>query len=303
MQEKHLISTIKSVLNSKYIGDDCAYLKDLGIVITQDSLVEDIHFKREFTTPFQLGYKSIMVNLSDIASSGAKPAYLTVSLSLPKTIDECFIKEFYNGCKSACPNDVHIVGGDITGSDKIYISVCAIGKTKGRNISSRKNACAGQKIIVSGNHGSSAAGLELLIKNNNVNKDNTFVLAHLMPKAQIEFGVSIAQNIKKPYAMTDTSDGLADALSNISKESNVCLEVDFDKIPHDRNIEKFENWQNMVLFGGEDYQLLACVPENYQYGFEIGTVKEGSGVDLKINGKIIHYTYEDIGNKIFNHFN
>ena len=79
MREKEYISSIKQILNSEYIGDDCAYLKDLGIVLTQDSLVEDVHFKRNFITPYQLGYKSIMVNISDIAASGAMPAYLTTN--------------------------------------------------------------------------------------------------------------------------------------------------------------------------------------------------------------------------------
>ena len=80
MKEKDFINTIKTVLNSKYIGDDCAYLEDLGIVVTQDSLVEDVHFKRCYITPYQLGWKSAMVNISDICASVAKPVYLTVSL-------------------------------------------------------------------------------------------------------------------------------------------------------------------------------------------------------------------------------
>ena len=99
MKEKEFISIIKNTLKSEYIGDDCAYLKDLGIVVTQDSLVEYVHFLRKKITPFQLGYKSVMVNISDIAASGAEPKYLTVSLSLPQDIDNKFIEEFYEGCK------------------------------------------------------------------------------------------------------------------------------------------------------------------------------------------------------------
>ena len=136
MKEKELINIIKSTLNSKYIGDDCAFLKDLEIVVTQDSLVEDVHFKLDYTSAFQLGYKSVMVNISDVCASGAKPKYLTISLSLPKYVDECFVKEFYKGAQKACQN-VEIVGGDLTGSNKLYISVTAIGSTKGRKISSR----------------------------------------------------------------------------------------------------------------------------------------------------------------------
>ncbi len=337
MKEKEFISIIKSTLNSEYIGDDCAYLKDLGIVISQDSLVEDIHFKRKYTTPFQLGYKSVMVNLSDIASSGAEPSYLTVSLSLPKNINNDFIKEFYEGAKNACGDNVKIVGGDITGSDKIFISVCAIGKTAGRNISSRRNAKEGYKIVVSGEHGSSAAGLKLLknqyseLSNNEIlrfaangctdayrvtgfaiaqqfplyQNDNyigNFIKAHLMPKAQIELGQKIGENVKEAYAMMDTSDGLMDALYTISKESGVCLEVDFNKIPYDKELKKFSNWQDLVLFGGEDYQLLACIPLEYQFGTEIGRVKEGRGIDLKIDNKTTHFTAKEVETRLFNHF-
>ncbi len=300
MKEKEFISLIKNLLNSEYIGDDCAYLKDLGIVITQDSLVEDVHFCMDFITPFQLGYKSVMVNVSDVAASGAEIKYLTVSLSLPQYIDTNFVKEFYEGAKKACGEKIQIVGGDITGSDKIYISVCAIGSTHNRNISSRKNAQIGQKVIVSGLHGSSAAGLNLLLEKKTEPKQ--LIKAHLEPKAQIEFGKNISTTQKGPYAMMDTSDGLMDALSAIANESNVLLEIDFDKIPFDNDIKNFSNWQNLILFGGEDYQIVATVDQNYQNGIVIGQVKEGLGVDLKINNTIQHYTKKDVDEKLFNHF-
>ena len=99
MKEKEFISTIKKILNSGYIGDDCAYLEDLGVVITQDSLVEDVHFSLKYSTPYQTGYKSVMVNISDICASGAEPKYLTIALSLPESTDENFVKEFYQGAK------------------------------------------------------------------------------------------------------------------------------------------------------------------------------------------------------------
>lgn len=300
MKEKEFISLIKNLLNSQYIGDDCAYLKDLGIVITQDSLVEDVHFCMDFITPFQLGYKSVMVNVSDVAASGADIKYLTVSLSLPQHINTNFVKEFYEGAKKACGEKIQIVGGDITGSDKIYISVCALGSTHNRNISSRKNAQIGQKVIISGLHGSSAAGLNLLLEKKT--EPIQFVKAHLEPKAQIEFGKNVSTTQKGPYAMMDTSDGLMDALSAIANESNVLLEIDFDKIPFDNDIKNFSNWQNLVLFGGEDYQIVATVDQNYQDGIVIGEVKEGLGVDLKINNTIQHYTKKDVEEKLFNHF-
>ena len=300
MKEKEFITIIKNTLNSPYIGDDCAYLKDLGIVVTQDSLVEDIHFSTKFISAFDLGFKAVMVNVSDVAASGAEPKYLTVSLSLPSDVKEDFVEEFYNGCKKACGNDVQIVGGDITGSEKIYISICAIGKTLGRNISSRKNAKIGQKVIVSGIHGSSSAGLKLLLEGKN--SPEKFIKSHISPVAQVEFGKNISTTVKEPYAMMDTSDGLMDGLSTIANESGVLLDIDSDKIPYDKDIEQFENWQDLVLFGGEDYQILATVPQNFQGGFEIGVVKEGLGVNLKLRDKIMHYSKQDVEEKVFNHF-
>lgn len=300
MKEKEFITIIKNTLNSPYIGDDCAYLKDLGIVVTQDSLVEDIHFSTKFISAFDLGFKAVMVNISDVAASGAEPKYLTVSLSLPSNVKEDFVEEFYNGCKKACGNDVQIVGGDITGSEKIYISISAIGKTLGRNISSRKNAKIAQKVIVSGIHGSSSAGLKLLLEGKN--SPEKFIKSHINPVAQVEFGKNISTTVKEPYAMMDTSDGLMDGLSTIANESGVLLDIDFDKIPHEKDIEQFENWQDLVLFGGEDYQILATVPQNFQGGFEIGVVKEGLGVNLKLRDKIMHYSKQDVEEKVFNHF-
>ena len=359
MKEKDFISIIKTTLNSSFIGDDCAYLKDLGIVVTQDSLVEDVHFCLKFMTPYQLGYKSVMVNVSDIAASGGECKYLTVSLSLPKNVDDNFVSEFYNGAKAACGDDIQIVGGDITGSDKVFVSVCAIGKTEGRNISSRAKAKEGYKVVVSGLHGSSAAGLKLLLpspefvnsqssltnstlshrmdvvgegkeKLFNINaspefvnsqssltnstlshqmdavgeEKEVFIKAHLEPIAQVGFGGNVGKIVKEDYAMMDTSDGLMEALSTIANESNVLLEVDFDKVPHDKAIEKFENWQSLVLFGGEDYGIVAVVPKKYDIGgVEIGEVKSGLGVDLKFENKIKHFSKQDVEDKIFNHFN
>lgn len=300
MKEKEFITIIKNTLNSPYIGDDCAYLRDLGIVVTQDSLVEDIHFSTKFISAFDLGFKAVMVNVSDVVASGAEPKYLTVSLSLPSNVKEDFVEEFYNGCKKACGNDVQIVGGDITGSEKIYISISAIGKTLERNISSRKNAKIGQKVIVSGIHGSSSAGLKLLLEGKN--SPEKFIKSHINPVAQVEFGKNISTTVKEPYAMMDTSDGLMDGLSTIANESGVLLDIDFDKIPYDKDIEQFENWQDLVLFGGEDYQILATVPQNFQGGFEIGVVKEGLGVNLKLRDKITHYSKQDVEEKVFNHF-
>ena len=293
MKEKEFIKIISNTLKSEYIGDDCAYLKDLGIVISQDNLVEDVHFSMKFTDAYKLGYKSAMVNISDIAASGAEPKYLTIGLSLPHNIGNEFVENFYKGLKAA-PDQITIVGGDLTGSDKIFISITAIGLVKDRKISSRKNAKLGYKVIVSGQHGASAAGLKDLFEG----KQNKFTDVHLMPEAQVNFSSSISQNINTDYAMMDTSDGLMDALLQIAEASNVMLDVDFEKIPYDKDLEKYPNYKDLILYGGEDYQLVAWVPKDFEEknSYEIGKVIEGHGV--QINGEKIL----NAETKLYNHF-
>ena len=308
MKELEIISTIQKKLSSEYIGDDCAYLKDLGIVVTQDSLVEDIHFSRKFSTPFQLGYKSVAVNLSDIYASGAEAKYLTVSLSLPDNIEDNFVEDFYEGAKLAL-NGAKIVGGDITGSDKIFVSVTAIGSTKNRKISSRKNARNGYKIITNGFHGSSAAGLFAL--QNNLNGYEILKKEHLMPNVSSNLSEIIAKTAKNDYAMMDSSDGLMDALYKIAQNSNLKAKVDFNKIPYDKNIEKFD-YKNMIFFGGEDYKLVCAISQedlnniNTDLYYEIGEIVEKNDnniVDVSFDNEIKQFTKNDIEKKLFKHFN
>ena len=243
MKEQTLINIIKNQTGDEYIGDDCAYLKDLGIVVTQDSLVEDVHFKLTWCTPYQLGYKAVTVNISDVLASGAEPKYITIALSLPASIDENFVEEFYKGAKSAL-RGAKIIGGDITGSDKVFISITAIGTTKGRKISSRKNAKIGDVVITKGEFGKSALGLKEL---KNGGKNLELIRAHLEPQLEENFAKEIATQIDCEYAMMDTSDGLADALFQIAQSSNVSID---SKIVEG-------------IFGAEDYKLVATVPRKF----------------------------------------
>lgn len=306
MNEINLIKKIKNTLKSQYIGDDCAYLKDLGIVISQDSLVEDIHFNKHMMSPYQIGYKSVMVNLSDIAASGAKPAYLTVALSLPKEIKDDAVIDFYEGAKYALENlDVEIVGGDITGSDKLYISISVIGKTLNRKISSRSHAKIGHKIITSGVHGSSAAGLRIL--QNDLEPDKDLIKAHLMPVAQIDFAKQISEQIQEDYAMMDTSDGLFDALFKIGSASKCTMSVDFERILYDPKIkEYFSDYKDLILFGGEDYQIVATVPVELLPSLKdyiiIGEVLPKEDCVIKLNTDNNVEKFNDLSNKCFNHF-
>ena len=294
MKEQEFIKKIREIIGNEFLGDDCAYLKELGIVVSQDSMVENVHFKIYWYTAFQLGYKSVVVNISDILASGAVPKYVTIALSLPNGTDEDFIKEFYRGASSGLYG-AKIVGGDITGSKSgIIISVTAIGSDKGRRISSRSNAKIGYKVVVKGEHGTSSAGLEELFSKG----DNTeLIKAHLEPKLEDEFSRFIAENIKTDYAMMDTSDGLADALFKIAESSSAKIVVDYSKIPHRKDVT-----DKQVLFGGEDYKLVAALPEEIAKksgGIIIGEVYEYDGTRLDISGRKF-LKYDDL--TTFNHF-
>ena len=283
MKEQEFIKSIENIIGKEYLGDDCAYLRDFELTITQDSLIEGVHFKREWYTPFELGFKSAAVNISDILASGAEPKYLTVALSLTDDIDEHWVQEFYKGIHSANPN-VKIAGGDITGSKSgILISVTALGSSGNRKISSRKNAKEGYVVVTKGNHGSSAAGLEMLLKGD-YDKNSELVQAHIKPQLEYKFSSQISKLVREDYAMMDSSDGLADAVFKIAEASGVKITLDYDKIPHLKEVSR-----EQVLFGGEDFKLIAAVPANIVPQIDdaaiIGKVEKYDGVRLEVAGK------------------
>ena len=283
MKEQDFINIIKKQIGTEYIGDDCAFLKDLGIVVTQDSLVEDVHFKMNWCTPYQLGYKAVTVNISDILASGAEPKYVTIALSLPTKTEKNFVEDFYKGAKSAL-RGAKIIGGDITGADKVYISIVAIGTTNGRKISSRRNAHIGDVVITKGEFGKSSLGLKELMTGGS---DSELIRAHLEPQLEENFANEIATQIDSEYAMMDTSDGLADALFQIATSSNVSINAKFVE----------------GIFGAEDYKLVATVPRKFlkkltEYEI-IGKVVEKHDYILKIGDKK-YYNYDELG--LYNHF-
>lgn len=282
MKEHDFITIIKKQTQSVFIGDDCAYLKDIEIVVTQDNFVQNVHFKTEWASPYQIGYKAAAVNVSDVLASGAKPKYLSIGLSLPN-VDNFFVQEFYRGIKAGSYG-AEVIGGDITGSDKVFVSITAIGDAKGRNISSRKNAKSGYIVIVSDECGLSSVGLRDLLDNK---RDTKEILYHLEPPLNPSFSELIAKNVKEDYAMMDTSDGLADALFQIAKSSNVKIKTSDIK----------------GMFGAEDYNLVAVIPEKYLNlvsNFKcIGKVFDFDGYYLEIDNKK-YSRYEELG--LYNHF-
>lgn len=283
MKEQNFIKIINDITQSPFLGDDCAYLKDYGLVTTQDNFIEDVHFKREWATPFQIGYKATVVNISDILAAGAIPKYLTVGLSLPNDIDDEFIKEFYLGVKAGSYG-AEIIGGDITGADKIFVSITALGSDKERKISSRRNAKVGYKIITSGKYGLSTLGLNELMNGGN---NQELIKAHLEPSLNVKFSKAISAQIETDYAMMDTSDGLADALYKIAESSGVKITA--------KNIDG--------MYCAEDYNLVAAVPSEFLSKISdyeiIGEVKKFDGYYLEIGDKK-YINYNQLGT--YNHF-
>ncbi len=271
-KEFEFLKTINNIFPSKYLGDDCAFLKEYNLVISQDNLVEDVHFSLSYMTPYEIAKKSLLVNISDILASGAEPKYFSVGLS--GKLDNNFIKEFYKGLNEVSERfNIQLIGGDLTKSDKIMISITVLGDGKNRNISSRKNVKEGYIIVAAGEFGSSLQGLYNL--QNNI-EDDYFIKKHKEPVLYPEISSNIALNTKDSYAMMDSSDGLFDCLYQFSAKSGVRIDIDYSKIPH-----KTAN-KDYVLYGGEDYSLIAALSRedyaNIKGIVQIGYASKGKGV-------------------------
>lgn len=312
MKELDFLKIITSQLSfSNYLGDDCAYLDDLDIFVTQDTLVEDVHFSMFTTSPYLLGRKAVSVNLSDLAAALAMPKYITVSISLPKNTSEDFVSELYRGINDVCNEyRVKVIGGDITGSDKIVISVCAIGKKISLHSASRAYAKKGDYIVVTGNLGASGAGLYAL--QNFLYCSDELKIAHLNPVPRVVEAEKIAAIIDSNVAVMDTSDGLVDALYKIAQASKHSLEIDINKVPVLSEVIDFASrneidYKEFIKWGGEDFELVACVsPETYtkldkDIFHLIGIVQNKDNMPcVKINSERI--TQEVFYSESYNHF-
>ena len=266
MKESEVLNIIQKTLSdSSYIGDDCAELKPFNLFITQDSLVEDVHFNLKTTTPYQLGIKAVAVNISDLLTRLSKPMFISVGLSLPKNITSDFISELYRGIDSVCLKyGVKVTGGDITGSEKVVISIAAIGKRDYKYNTSRAFAKEGDYIVTTGFYGASSAGLYAL--QNGISVSEKLTNACFTPQARFE-EAEIMKNIADcDLASADTSDGLADTLFKIADASGVCITVNYENIPVLSQVRDFAKQNNLdekqfVLWGGEDFELIFCVSE------------------------------------------
>jgi thiamine-monophosphate kinase len=232
------------------IEHDAALLEG-GIVVTQDALVEGVHFRLDWITWRELGFRAAAVNLSDLAASGAEPEALVVTLALPGETRVEDVVELYEGIAEA---GVAVVGGDTTRADSVVLLVTALGRSE--RVPGRAGAVPGDTIVVTGPLGASGAAFRRG--------------SYVRPPLRLEEGRELARTA---HALMDVSDGLAADAARIAERSGVRIEIDLERVPVAAGAEAAD------LGFGEDYELLAAVAEPTRFA-EIGRCVEGSGVEI-----------------------
>ena len=278
------------------IGDDAAVWLPAGArefwLVTTDMLVEEVDFRREWITPCELGYKSAAVNLSDLGAMGARPRFFTISLGIPADVTKRWIRGFYDGFTSCgSEHGAVIVGGDLSGADKITISITAFGESVNRRVLYRSGGRPGDLLFVTGTLGKSAAGLRLLQQGTIRSRSRSrreALQTHRMPEPRCAIGQWLAQN-GSARCMMDISDGLSIDLHRMCTASGADAEIYAEKIPVFMESASWGcNPPELALSGGEDYELLFAVPRAKKHLLEnlppefppvthIGTLLEGNG--------------------------
>ncbi|MDP5044042.1 MAG: thiamine-phosphate kinase [Leeuwenhoekiella sp.] len=273
--------TIRQSSTVKGIGDDAAVVDTNGkqLVISTDLLVEGVHFDMSFMPLKHLGYKAVMVNLSDIYAMNAEPTQITVSIAVSNRFPLEALEELYAGIELACAiYNVDLVGGDTTSSTKgLLISITALGLADADQIVGRDGAKDGDLLVVSGDLGASYMGLQVLEREKQVHKVNPnsqpdlepysyLIERQLKPEARKDIIELLKKLDIKPTAMIDISDGLSSEIIHLCKNSNVGVRLYENKIPLDPQMitvcEEFKiDSTTVALSGGEDYELLFTMPQ------------------------------------------
>lgn len=280
----------------KGVGDDAAVIKYQGnkvTVVSTDMLVEAVHFDLTYVPLKHLGYKSVVVNLSDIYAMNAQPKQITVSIAASNRFSVEALEELYSGMLVACKKyGVDLVGGDTTSSTSgLVISITAIGEADEDQVVYRHGAKEKDLLCVSGDLGGAYMGLQILEREKFVFKENPnlqpdlegndYILERqLKPEARREIIEYLKEKNVKPTSMIDISDGLASEILHLCDQSNVGCELYEDKIPID--IQTYDRAREFgldptvcALSGGEDYELLFTVPMT-----DYDKIKEAAGLTI-----------------------
>jgi thiamine-monophosphate kinase len=261
----------------KAIGDDCAAfftVSDQITLVTTDLLLEHIHFLKDATSAYNLGYKSLAVNLSDIAAMGGVAQEAFVSIAIPPEYDVAFLDEFYKGMKALASRfNTNLLGGDTTGSKHdLMISISIVGSVPEKEMLCRNGARRGDIIFSSGFLGDSKAGLSLIMNKQEIlTKEDRYLLdAHVLPKPYLDEGRVLAKS-NAATACIDVSDGLVSDLTHIMEQSRVGATLFADQIPVSEPLKSFCHKHrfdpvSFSLSGGEDYTLLVTVSPEHAAG-------------------------------------
>lgn len=257
------------------VGDDCAAIKismDFRLLLTTDMLIEGIHFRRDWMTPFEIGRKAMLVNLSDIAAMGGVPRYALVSVGLPKGMGLGGAADLFKGLRRTAEGEgVSIVGGDTNASPRLVVNVTLVGEVRGR-VLTRSGARVGDDIWVTGTLGQSSLGLAALRRGRKKGYER-YIRSHKTPSCRIEIGRILAKNLRV-HSLIDLSDGLLGDLRHILEESRVGAEVHADQVPVLAGFTPAAralglNPDRLKLAGGEDYELLFTASEGARLGRKI----------------------------------
>jgi thiamine-monophosphate kinase len=276
---------IRNVGTVLSIGDDAAVIDTFGkqMVVTTDMLVEGVHFDLMYTPLKHLGYKAVIVNLSDIYAMNAEPTQITLSIAVSNRFSVEALDEFYEGVNLACERyGVDLIGGDTTSSQKGFvISVTAIGEVEENKFVTRSGAKENDLICVTGDLGASYLGLLLMEREKQIYLDNpkiqpnfenhTYIIERLLkPEARRKMIAWFKEHDLLPTSMIDISDGLSSELLHICKQSEVGCTIYEEKLPiHEQTTEGASKFgiaaTTCALNGGEDYELLFTIsPENFE---------------------------------------
>ena len=288
--EAGLIARLRDLFHTSFqtevqvgIGDDAAVIKSSNnkLVATVDMAVEGIHFDKKWSSPFQIGAKLTTANLADIFAMGAVPKYLLVAAGINELNNSETVSELAKGIRSVADKfEVSVIGGDLSKSEKMTLSITALGELSAQPIL-RSGGRVGDLIYLSSLTGLSAAGLAIL--NRDLDRPRYVVEAHLNPKL-----VAPDKLIKVATSMCDVSDGLATDAAHLANASAVNFNLSKDLISKADDFKDLaelakelnEDVFDWILTGGEDHFFLATVDkknESSELGIKIGIVEEGDG--------------------------
>jgi thiamine-monophosphate kinase len=251
------------------IGDDCAVIpwkNNAHLLVTTDMLIEDIHFLKRRISPRDLGFKSLAVNLSDIAAMGGTPRSAFLSIGLPAGIEVEWLDEFFQGMEAlAKAEKVRLLGGDTTSSPgPLVINLGVLGEVHPERIKYRSGAKSGDVICITGFLGDSGGGLRVLLEDRPFGRDEKYLVRqHHRPRAHLAEGAWLASRAEVT-AMMDVSDGIDSDLRRIMERSRCGVRVELENLPLSaplRRAAKKHGWDiyEVAAAGGEDYCLLATV--------------------------------------------